>query len=168
MNDHVVIEEIRCHIRRHLIIQFLEKVKRMGSRGRMVVAYHGTSPGARQAIINDNFSMKRIGTNTNNQGWFGKGIYFARRAYTALGYAAEGDTELLCCLVLVSNVFNCPPPDNSANPYHGKPCAQGYDAHLSPTGKELVVFNVRQILPCFVLKVNQTIKTAGKSEYQGD
>merc|ERR1739845_19415 len=114
----------------------------------------------RRSIVNNNFSMNKVGSSTGNQGWFGKGIYFARRAYTALGYN-HGESDLLVCLLVVKKPFIVPPPDNSENPFHGKPCQAGFDAHLSPTGKELVLFNQRQILPCFALRLTGTYNSDG-------
>jgi hypothetical protein len=99
--------------------------------------------------------------------WFGKGIYFSERAFTALGY---NDGHLFIAgVVAVNNAFQCPLPDNSLNPYHGKPCAKGYDAHYSPSKKELVVFNPKQILPCFVLEMTKVeYSSRGCGDYYGD
>ena len=72
-------------------------------------------------------------------------------------------------VVAVNNAFQCPLPDNSLNPYHGKPCAKGYDAHYSPSKKELVVFNPKQILPCFVLEMTKVeYSSRGCGDYYGD
>ena len=64
--------------------------------------------------------------------------------------------KLLCCLVAVhkDRTFTCPMPDSHENPYYGKECNDGYDSHLSPSGRELVIFNVKQILPCFCLRLS--------------
>ena len=80
-------------------------------------------------------------------------------------------SELWCeqAVVAVNNVFQCPLPDNSRNPYHGKPCEKGYDAHYSPSKKELVVFNPKQILPCFVLEMTKVdYSNRGCADYYGD
>lgn len=164
-HEELRIAGIEYHIRRNMLVSFLEKMHRMGEGARLMIVYHGTGDEARRNIINGNFSIstKRL----RNNGWFGKGNYFGRRAFTAIGYASRVD-ELLCCLVVVKNVYNCPPPDDSSNECHGQlQVTEGYDAHLSPSGKELVIWNPRQILPCFVLKFNKVLESAeALSEYQ--
>jgi len=110
-------------------------------------------------ILASNFKMQKIGTAHGNMGWFGCGIYFATRSYTALGYNRSDkkpSDELLACLIVVSKTFLCPFPDSPENPHHGKGCLEGYDSHFSPTKKEIVVFNPKMILPCFVLKLSST------------
>lgn len=72
-------------------------------------------------------------------------------------------------VVAVNNAFQCPLPDNSQNPYHGKPCEPGYDAHYSPSKKELVIFNPKQILPCFVIEMTKVeYSDRGRADYYGD
>merc|ERR1712070_162510 len=94
-------------------------MRRMGDDCRLMAVFHGTSEENTMDIVNDNFSFNKIGSNTKNQGWFGKGFYFARRAYNALGYGGE-KKHLLVCLVIVSKVFRVPPPDSCNNVWHGK------------------------------------------------
>lgn len=114
--------------------------------------------------MSGNFSTEKIGKKTGNMGYFGKGIYFARRAFTALGYNKNADgnksRKLLCCLVVLRDTYligkdvRSEAIEGSTNPYHGKPVKDGYDSHLSPQGKEIVVFDVQQILPCFCLALS--------------
>ena len=152
-NADLFVCEIACHLRKKLYLQFLEKLHSWRGQGRLLVCFHGTKIANKAKIIEDNFAMSKVGTNTGNPGYYGRGIYFGRRAQTALGYN-EG-TELLCCLVAVKDVFTTPPPDNCQNPYYGRACKKGYDAHLSPSARELVIFNTRQILPCFTLHLSR-------------
>ena len=160
LHEDIVVGEITAHLRKRLYLQFLEKIQSWGGQVRLLLCFHGTKEANRAEIIENNFSMSKIGAGTGNQGWFGKGIYFGRRAYTSLGY--NDGAELLCCLVAVKDVFTTPPPDSHKNSYHGKPCKEGYDAHLSPSGKELVVFNPRQILPCFTLHLSREVHLSGQ------
>jgi hypothetical protein len=161
-------------------INFMHSIARRDAKKRQImIVFHGTTSNARESIILNNFSMKKIGSSTRNMGWFGCGIYFARRAYTALGYN-EGE-HLLASIVVFESCFTCPLPDSSENPYHGKPCKDGYDAHYSPTKKELVIFSPKQVLPCFKVKrampfslfilqltlSHSDYKSRGRSEYQG-
>ncbi|CAE7596513.1 unnamed protein product, partial [Symbiodinium sp. CCMP2456] len=156
LNEDLFVGDITCHLRKRLYLQFLEKVHRFSERGRVLLCFHGTKPQNRAEIVDNGFSISKVGAGSGNHGWFGKGIYFGRRAYTALGY--NRGAELLCCLVAVQDVFVTPPPDSSGNAYHGLPCKLGYDAHLSPSGKELVLFNPRQILPCFTLHLSKYVE----------
>ena len=162
-HEDLFVSRVTCHVRKRLYLQFMEKLCSWAGQARLLLCFHGTKEANRAQIVEDNFSMGRVSRSTGNFGWFGKGIYFGRRAYTALGYN-EG-SELLCCLVAVKDVFHTPPPDSSANPFHGKPCQEGYDAHLSPSAKELVVFNPRQILPCFTLHLSHPVECSGQQVF---
>merc|ERR1719223_377910 len=165
--DDVHIISIKYYIRQCLMVQFFEKLKRMGKDCRLCLVYHGTKAENRNSIINNNFSTnKDRKRSSGNKGWFGDGTYFGRRAFTALGYGGIND-ELLCCLVTTAKPYQVPSPDSSDNDCHGKELKAGYDAHISPSGKELVIDNPRQILPCFVLKFNKQVQSAGASQYEG-
>jgi hypothetical protein len=133
----------------------MAKVQDFGSDARVLIGFHGTLSTNHTPIMHSNFSMRRVGQGSHNNGWFGSGIYFARRAFTALGYN-KGGKELLACLLVVQKTLPVPGPPGPGNKYHGQPCEEGYDSHLSPTGKELCLFNPRQILPCFLLELNST------------
>jgi len=148
------VSSVGFHLNRRLYLQFMEKVNRIGANAFLFLCFHGTRDDCRTAIIEHNFSMSKIGINTKNMGWFGKGLYFGRYARTSLGYNG-GSRELLCCLVVVKKVFVCPGPNTVRNPYHGKDCKRGYDSHLSPSGAELVVFNPQQVVPCFTLQLTE-------------
>jgi len=152
-NDDFNVERIQYFANRKLLLQWHLKLQEFGDQARVVLGFHGTRAHIVDMITEKNFSMKKIGDNTDNEGWFGKGIYFGRRAYTALGY--NRSNKLLACMVVVRDVYACLPPNSHNNPMHGKDCKAGYDAHISPTGEELVIFNVRQILPCYVLELNK-------------
>ena len=86
------------------------------------------------------------------------GIYFSEHAKTCLHYAGEAKC-LLVSLVCVENTFVCPLPSTSKNPYHGKDCVEGYDSHYSPEKFELVIFNLKQILPCVKLNMSHPANT---------
>lgn len=96
-----------------------------------------------------NFRLDRLGSNTGNQGAYGAGIYFSEFVATSKGY---GNTLLLCRLL-------------PGRPYHvathksmlGSPVKPGYDSHLvgkdhKGRGRELVIFDVDQILPCYLIE----------------
>ncbi len=145
-----------------------QKVQSYGGDARICLAFHGTHEDNINSIMDNNFSMEKVGASTGNLGWFGRGIYFGRRAYTALGYNV-GRRMLLALIVVGKNsTFMCPPPDSSDNPYHGQPCVANHDSHLSPTGRELVVFDPKQILPCFCLHLSTSeYGKWSRSDYYG-
>merc|ERR1711920_341340 len=86
--DHadVNIQSIRYVLNKDAYMRFISKIRQMGDDARLLVVYHGTAGGNTHTIMENNFSMKKIGRSSGNQGYFGKGIYFGRRAFTALGY----------------------------------------------------------------------------------
>lgn len=54
-------------------------------------------------IMKTNFSMQRIGSNTGNMGYYGKGVYFSSYPQYSVGYA--GSNCLLVCLVFTGKAF---------------------------------------------------------------
>jgi aprataxin and PNK-like factor len=156
MNKNSEVTGIEYVLSRHLLLQFISKLESMklkNSNTKLVIGFHGThGEDTKRVIARSNFAPNKIGSNTGNKGWFGKGFYFSEQVSTALGYNAGG--QLLACVLAVGRTFQCPLPDSDLNPYHGKPCKTGYDSHYSPTKKELVMFNPKQILPCFLLNLN--------------
>jgi len=162
-NSDLHIDKITCHVNQKLLTNFLDKMQRMAGSSnhdvRLVFGYHGTSKASRDMIVQKNFSLKSLGNSSGNQGWFGRGIYFARRAYTAFNYNKNSDgtlgTDLLVSLVCLGKVFFVPGPETEDNKYHGEEIRPGCSAHLSPWGKEFVVNNPRQILPCCILHLSR-------------
>lgn len=61
-----------------------------------------------------------------------------------MGYII-GATHLLLCQVLPGNVYVPPTMIKGAS------LQQGYDSHMSPDKKELVIFNSHHILPFYIV-----------------
>mmetsp|Transcript_12689 Transcript_12689/g.24426 ORF Transcript_12689/g.24426 Transcript_12689/m.24426 type:complete len:229 (-) Transcript_12689:355-1041(-) len=61
-----------------------------------------------------------------------------------MGYI-KGAQKLLLCQVLLGKVYKCP------SLIHGQPLKTGNDCHMSPCGKELVIFNKHHILPSYIV-----------------
>lgn len=94
------IEKISYTFTREQYMHFQRKLEHPEN---VKLAFHGTGkPAAIDAISRDNFSMKLIGAGTGNEGWFGKGIYFSERSFTALGY--NRGTKLIASVLAVNNV----------------------------------------------------------------
>ena len=153
-NDALELSAVHFVINPKLLLSFMHQVqiKKRTDSFRVVLAFHGTSDTNINTISEEGFSMEKISSNTRNYGWFGRGLYFTEKVCTSLGY--NGGKRLLASLIVLEKTFVVPLPDSQANEYNGKPPKHGYDSHYSPTRKELVVFNPKQILPCFVLELS--------------
>ncbi|KAG2381756.1 hypothetical protein C9374_006140 [Naegleria lovaniensis] len=96
-------------------------------------------------IMKTNFSMQRIGSNTGNLGYYGKGVYFSSYPQYSIGYA--GSNCLLVCLVFTGKSYPL------KQIVMGCPKEPGYDSHTSPDGfSEVVIFDEDQILPIYKVK----------------
>ena len=69
-----------------MYMRWQAKVQEYGEDCRLMIGFHGTKEDTVDVIMRENFSIKKVGDATKDPGWFGKGIYFGRRAFTALGY----------------------------------------------------------------------------------
>ena len=77
-------------------------------------------------------------------GWYGSGVYFSEFPSYSMAYIRDG-IKLLLCQVLPGKVFKC------TRIIHGENLRHGHDSHMSPDGKELVIFNSHHILPSYVV-----------------
>jgi hypothetical protein len=105
-----------------------------------VILFHGTTEQNMENILKTNFLIEKIGSKTD-MGWYGKGFYFSEYPGLSMGYS--GHSYLLVCLVYAGNAYKM------ANINTGCPLQQGYDSHISPDGSEVVIFNPKNILPCY-------------------
>jgi len=109
--------------------------------------WHGTANQNIEHIMKDNFNLKHLGKNSGNKGYFGAGMYFSAE-HIRVAY----DNKVLLCKVLVGNVYNWP-----ANKPIEIGCGKksGYDSHYSGTHAsgqdEYVIFEMKRILPCYVV-----------------
>ncbi len=115
--------------------------------GKVILAFHGTNPTNIDSIMKDNLRLDKLSTNTGNKGNFGAGIYFSEFPNVSTGYG-----KLLLCRVLPGKSYECP------GLMIGASLQTGYDSHLfqkdaDGRGKELVIFNKDQILPCYVINL---------------
>ena len=125
--------------------------RRLGAGGvNTILAWHGTPSGNVDSIVEDNFSISRLSQNSGDSGYFGAGIYFSEFANVSQGY---GDGLLLCQIMLGK-------AHRMTTVKMG--CAQkkGCDSHMvvgggkhsGKYGTEIVIFDVDQILPCYIVK----------------
>ena len=68
-------------------------------------------------------------------------------------------SKLLLCQVLPGKVYRC------RHVIQGEKLRQGFDSHMSPDGKEVVIFNSHHILPSYI--VHYTV-IAGDFYYEKD
>ncbi|XP_071157641.1 uncharacterized protein [Mytilus edulis] len=111
-----------------------------------VLAFHGTEQKNIKPIVENNFKVpgEKGFTHRTDTGWYGKGVYFSEYPSYSMGYIS-GASQLLLCQVLPGKVFHC------TNLIHGAEMKKGYDSHMSPDKKELVVFNCHHIIPAYIV-----------------
>eukprot|EP01083_Nonionella_stella_P129194 391865_1 len=144
------LKEVIYVINPKLIKQFQAKKKAMkrrlgGSGVNTILAWHGTPSSNTNDIVTKNFRLSHLGGNCGNKGLFGAGIYFSEFANVSQGY---GDGLLLCKIMLGKTY-------KMNSPQVGCALKQGHDSHMSGGGKygtEIVIFNMDQILPCYIVK----------------
>ena len=108
----------------------------------IILAWHGTSKNNLDDIVENNFNMSIIG-----RGSYGKGIYFSEYANISQGY---GDGLLLCKVILGKSY-------KMKKTAPGIGLKKGYHSHIvhnssQKYGDEIVIFDVNQILPCYIVK----------------
>ena len=87
---------------------------------------------------NDKFSLRCF------PGWYGKGVYFSEYPRYSMNYIRDS-SKLLLCQVLPGKVYRC------RHIIQGESLRPGFDSHMSPDGKEVVVFNAHHILPSYIV-----------------
>eukprot|EP00029_Vermamoeba_vermiformis_P002703 TRINITY_DN13076_c0_g1_i1.p1 TRINITY_DN13076_c0_g1~~TRINITY_DN13076_c0_g1_i1.p1 ORF type:complete len:476 (+),score=168.73 TRINITY_DN13076_c0_g1_i1:69-1496(+) len=129
--------------------------------------FHGTSEHSVQCIIKDGFkhpddlkkaedsktknkkkakAKKGVSVELLDDGYFGKGIYFALYSDYAMWYSEErNSTQLIMAKILTGKSFKC------TGRMDGQDHVPGYDSHYSPKGNEVIVFESGQCLPRYVV-----------------
>ncbi|XP_070211703.1 uncharacterized protein [Littorina saxatilis] len=121
-----------------------------------VLAFHGTDEKNITLICEKGFKVPGESGfhHKTDTGWYGAGVYFSEYPSYSMSYIS-GSTKLLLCQVLPGKVYNCP------GLIHGAKLQKGYDSHMSPCKKELIIFNSHHILPCYVVHY-----TSASSEFK--
>ncbi|EFC37136.1 PARP domain-containing protein [Naegleria gruberi] len=111
-----------------------------------LILFHGNRLESNyDSIMKTNFSISKVGSNTGNLGYYGKGVYFSSIPSYSAAYA--GTNILLVCLVFTGKAY----PLQQIT--MGCPRQEGYDSHTSPDGySEVVIFDEDQILPIYKIK----------------
>ncbi|CAC5391546.1 unnamed protein product [Mytilus coruscus] len=132
------------------------KKHRGGKMSYPILAFHGTQEANIKSIVENNFKVpgQQGFAHRTDTGFYGRGVYFSEYPNYSMGYIS-GATQLLLCQVLPGNVYVCP------SVVQGASLQQGYDSHMSPDKKELVIFNSHHILPFYIVHY-----TTGAFAYQ--
>ncbi|XP_045169852.2 uncharacterized protein LOC123532470 [Mercenaria mercenaria] len=116
-----------------------------------VLGFHGTEEKNIVPICETGFKIPGSSGHKHraDTGWYGKGVYFSEYPNYSMGYIS-GATKFLLCQVLPGKVYNC------TKLIHGAALQSGYDSHMSPCKKELVIFNKYHILPSYIVYYQNT------------
>lgn len=107
-----------------------------------ILCFHGTREENIPNIIENNFNLDHVGS-TTDAGFFGAGIYFSELPSISMSYA--GGAKFLLCQVLVGQTYKMPKVQMGCG------LKPGYHSHSSPCGSEIVIFNMDQILPTYIV-----------------
>ena len=128
------------------LAEFKTKYTATPQHSQYLMLFHGTK--SRDAVTNimDNNFQCSLG------GKFGPGVYFSEYPSYTFGYG--GMSHLIVAQVLPGKTFAMPAPRN-------QPLEPGYDSHGGVargdgTFAEIVIFNTDQILPCYVIHIEET------------
>lgn len=146
--------QLRGQLHEQLMIASREFKDRDFPNVHLMPVWHGTKKVAADSIVNAGFAALQ----STDEGWFGKGLYFAREA--KYSYEHYGNVLLLCWVGFFSAY---PVIDGDRSKLQGKGVYKNYDAHYVPIGSnfnpvkssqeqmfaELVVFESMQCLPVY-------------------
>ena len=125
-----------------------------------VVAYHGTSSSRISSIVSRGLLIPGQASHVTRKtgaGFYGDGIYASPDPAVSAGYADYASSKrLIVCSTILGRIFNCPGMMLDA------PLQAGFDSHISPCGREYVLYNSAQILPVLVLQL-QMHRTPAKA-----
>jgi diadenosine tetraphosphate (Ap4A) HIT family hydrolase len=152
--NNVKIARIENILKPELVVRFEKrwgelKVLRGQQLAQPQIAYHGTAEGNIDSILDRGLLVPGMGEGTDvahatDNGWWGKGIYLSPDSSLSIGYC-RGGSKLLICSVLMGR------PYNVQARMDGQGLKEGYDSHIDLSGKEWVIFNPAQVLPCYLI-----------------
>eukprot|EP01088_Endostelium_zonatum_P019541 TRINITY_DN6794_c0_g2_i1.p1 TRINITY_DN6794_c0_g2~~TRINITY_DN6794_c0_g2_i1.p1 ORF type:complete len:598 (-),score=118.29 TRINITY_DN6794_c0_g2_i1:48-1679(-) len=156
----MAIEKLENVLKPELVNDFEQEWSAMKSRngeGNLStpnIAYHGTSETNINSILDRGLLVPGVGkgkdvAHKTDNGWWGKGIYLSPDASLSLGYSGTSN-KLLVCAVLMGRSYKC------TARMDGKPCVNGYNSHIDPSGKEWIVFSPSQVIPCYLVSFRRT------------
>ncbi|KAL8572703.1 hypothetical protein ACOMHN_049832 [Nucella lapillus] len=119
-----------------------------------VLGFHGTDESNIVPICESGFRMpgESAFKEKTDAGWYGAGIYFSEYPSYSMDYI-DGAERLLLCQVLPGKVYDC------TEIKEGSKLQKGFDSHMSPDKKELVIFNSDCILPNYIVHYTSASET---------
>jgi len=150
----VKIAKIENILKPELVVRFERRWNQLkAQRGDVLaqpqIAYHGTAETNINSILERGLLVPGVGeghdvTHATDNGWWGKGIYLSPDPFLSIGYC-RGGSKLLICSVLMGNTFTV------NQRIDGQGLMAGYDSHTAEAGKEWVIFDPSQVLPCYLI-----------------
>ncbi|XP_048239340.1 protein mono-ADP-ribosyltransferase PARP15-like isoform X6 [Haliotis rufescens] len=133
-----------------LVKQFRAAQRRMANKQtgfeNPLLGFHGTAEDNIKSICREGFRQPDhpYFEEVTDVGWYGNGIYFSKYPRFSMNYMQK-TCKLLLCKVLQGKIFKC------ENLKLGAPKEPGYDSHVDPFGKEIVIYEDDCILPCYIV-----------------
>jgi aprataxin and PNK-like factor len=139
-----------------LFDQFHTYRDHLGKNNKSLFVYHGSTSKALKAIAKQGFlEPKELAhmsdsISTLDPGYFGHGIYQGFAADYAIHYAEryKNSDKILLSIVLPGRSYIV----KKGGEKYGQDCEPGFDSHISPESKEIVLFQSAQILPLFIIR----------------
>uniref|UniRef100_A0A6B2L129 PARP catalytic domain-containing protein n=1 Tax=Arcella intermedia TaxID=1963864 RepID=A0A6B2L129_9EUKA len=118
-----------------------------------VLCWHGTSDASIEGIRK--LGLLVPGKNnsvghSNDSGWWGKGIYVSPIASYSMSYM-RGNKGMFLVSVLMGKSCTL----GSHERMDGQPARPGFDSHIAENGREYILFDEGQVLPCYLIEVNR-------------
>ncbi|CAF4672033.1 unnamed protein product [Rotaria sp. Silwood1] len=150
-------------IRNHRLFQQFEEYRsKFRQHVQIMFVYHGSSRECLRAIAKNGFlepkelsQMSNIDLKSHkisilDSGYFGRGIYQGFAADYAIHYAEtyKNSDEIILSAVLPGHSYAV----KKGGEKFGRHCEPGFDSHISPEAKEIVLFKSAQILPMFIIR----------------
>jgi hypothetical protein len=141
---------------KRLFEQFHTYRAQLRKNNKILFVYHGSTPQSLQAIAKKGFLEPNMLADMSNTistldpGYFGRGIYQGFAADYAIHYAEhyKRSDEILLSMVSPGRSYIV----KKGGEKYGQECEPGYDSHISPESKEIVLFQSAQILPLFIIR----------------
>jgi len=120
---------------------------RANALSNVTVAFHGTQAHKVYDIVREGLVVpgEETGVAIASGSRYGQGVYLSPDPDFSLHYC-RGQGRLLVCAVLLGRPWVVHTDVSGV-----RECRPGHDSHISPCGKEYVLFNAAQVLPCFVI-----------------
>ncbi|XP_071113095.1 uncharacterized protein [Haliotis cracherodii] len=123
-----------------------QMAKKQSGFEKPVLGFHGTEEDSIISICNEGFRQPDHPDfeEVTDVGWYGNGIYFSKYPRFSMNYMKRS-CKLLLCKVLQGKIFKC------EKMKLGAPKEPGYDSHVDPFNKEIVIYEKDCILPCYIV-----------------